>query len=146
MFWGAAIWKQTAALKINVFCPHLHTVSIKGSPSGWTDSSVFLFLSVLFLFHSRICHVHVHEADPTRGLFPSFPVPKQDHPFPMQALRCRVRARCPELSVHFLCSSVSGAPVQVSPIHSLLPYHKPSPRPTRATCQHITLLCHGWNS
>lgn len=32
------------------------------------------------------------------------------------------------------------------PSSSLLPYQKPSPGPTRATCQHITLPCHGWNS
>lgn len=28
IFVGAAVCKQTAALKINMFCPHLHTVSI----------------------------------------------------------------------------------------------------------------------
>lgn len=109
-----------------MFCPRLHTVSIKGCLSGWTDSSVFLFLSVLILFNSRICRCHFHEAWPSPRPFhfflcsqagPFFPTFRQPQ---LQALRCRVRGCWSDLSVQLLSScSSSGAPVQVSPI--LLP-------------------------
>lgn len=130
---GAAVDKQTAALKINVFCPIslLLVFCGKGWLSGWTDFSLFLFLFFLFYFclACKYAVVLFRRHHPARGLFTSLFVVQRGRSFPCQAaLAWGVSAEWGVAGPIYLSPcfsaascSTSGTPVQVSLVLLLIP-------------------------
>lgn len=119
---------------------------VKGGLSGWTDFSLFLFLCLFcfVVFRLKIHCCHFHEAWPSPRHFHFF-VLKWGLSFPLSGSLgsrhlSRPRDCLSNLSVQLLLSN------QLFCFWSTrvcLPHWRPSLRPVRATCPHVTLLSRG---